>query len=83
MNDDLKNILKIVIGVTLIVLGVKFFVALLPVILLVLLGYLIYCFVMKTKNKTIEKININVNNKASKSKKRVQEAEIVREKNED
>jgi len=36
MNDDLKNILKIVIGVTLIVLGVKFFVALLQVILLVL-----------------------------------------------
>lgn len=83
MNDDLKNILKIVIGVTLIVLGVKFFVALLPVILLVLLGYLIYCLYMKTKGKTIEKININVNNKSNKSKKRVQEAEIVREKNED
>ena len=47
MNDDLKNILKIVIGVVLIVLGVKFFVALLPVILLVLLGYLIYCFYIK------------------------------------
>lgn len=83
MNDDLKNILKIVIGVTLIVFGVKFFVALLPVILLVLLGYLIYCLYMKTKGKTIEKININVNNKSNKSKKRVQEAEIVREKNED
>lgn len=83
MNDDLKNILKIVIGVVLIVLGVKFFVALLPVILLVLLGYLIYCFYIKTKNKTIEKININVNNKSNKSKKKVQEAEIVREKNED
>lgn len=82
MNDDLKNILKIVIGVTLIVLGVKFFVALLPVILLVLLGYLIYCFYMKTKGRTIEKININ-NNKSNKSKKKVQEAEIVREKNED
>jgi len=82
MNDDLKNILKIVIGVVLIVLGVKFFVALLPVILLVLLGYLIYCFYMKTKGRTIEKININ-NNKSNKSKKKVQEAEIVREKNED
>jgi len=82
MNDDLKNILKIVIGVTLIVLGVKFFVALLPVILLVLLGYLIYCFYMKTKGRTIEKIKIN-NNKSNKSKKKVQEAEIVREKNED
>lgn len=83
MNDDLKNIFKIVIGVTLIVLGVKFFVALLPVILLVLLGYLIYCLYMKTKGRTIEKININVNNKSNKSKKKVQEAEIVREKNED
>ena len=82
MNDDLKNILKIVIGVTLIVLGVKFFVALLPVILLVLLGYLIYCFYMKTKGRTIEKINVN-NNRSNKSKKKVQEAEIVREKNED
>ena len=82
MNDDLKNILKIVMGVVLIVLGVKFFVALLPVILLVLLGYLIYCFYMKTKGRTIEKININ-NNKSNKSKKKVQEAEIVREKNED
>lgn len=79
MNDDLKNILKIVIGVTLIVLGVKFFVALLPLILVVLLGYFAYDFYKKTKNKTVEKVNVS--NKAN--NKRVQEAEIVREKNED
>ena len=82
MNDDLKNILKIVIGVALIVLVVKFFVAVLPVILLILLGYLIYCFYMKTKGRTIEKININVN-KNKNSKHKVQEAQIIREKNED
>ena len=79
MNDDLKNILRIVIGVTLIVLGVKFFVALLPVILLVLLGYFAYDFYKKTKNKTVEKVNVSSN----KAKKRVHEAEIIREKNED
>lgn len=82
MNDDLKNILRIVIGVTLIVLGVKFFVALLPVILLVLLGYFAYDFYKKTKNKTVEKVNVS-SNKANNNKKRVHEAEIIREKNED
>ena len=82
MNEDLKNIFKIVIGGALIIIGIKFFVALLPVLFFVLLGYLIYCFYIKTKNKTIEKININVNkNKTNKHK--VHEAQVVREKNED
>lgn len=83
-REDLKNLFKILIIVLLIIVGVKFFIALFPLILLGLLIYFIYDFYKKTKDKTTEKINVSRNNSSTNKKKHhVQEAEIVREKNED
>ena len=83
-REDLKNIFKILIIVLVIIIGVKFFIALLPLILVALLIYFIYDFYKKTKNKTVEKINTN-NNKGTRANKKhyVQEAQIIREKNEE
>ena len=81
-REDLKNIFKILIIVLVVIIGVKFFIALLPLILLGLFVYFIYDFYKKTRNKTVEKIKNN-SGKTSRKKHHVQEAEIICEKNED
>ena len=80
-NDDFKNIIRLLIVVVLIVLAVKFFIYLLPLIALVALGYFIYDLYKKTKLKTAS--NGNATSKKSGKKQYIQEAEIVREKNND
>lgn len=83
-REELKNIFKLVIGIVLIVLAVKFFIYLLPLILFVILGYFAYDFYKKTKEQTEEKINKGKSSKKTTRKKiNIQEAEIVREKNND
>ena len=81
-REDLKNIFKILIMVLLVIVAVKFFIALLPLILLGLLIYFAYDFYKKNKSKFNENMN---NSRVRKTIKKghVQEAEIVREKNED
>ena len=83
-REELKNIFKLVIGIVLIVLAVKFFIYLLPLILFVILGYFAYDFYKKTKEQTEEKISKGKSSKKTTRKKiNIQEAEIVREKNND
>jgi len=78
-REELKNVFKLIIGIALIVLAVKFFIYLLPIILVVFFGYYLYDFYKKTKNQTVSKVN-NEKKRAKKNSK-VHEAYIVREKN--
>ena len=70
-REDIKLYLEIAIGILLIIIAIKFFVAILPVIIVLLIGLLIYDSYKRTKNKPEEK----------KKEKTVKEAEIVKEKN--
>lgn len=81
-REDLKNIFKILIIVLLVIVAVKFFIALLPLILLGLLIYFAYDFYKKNKSKFNENMN-NSRVRKNIKKSHVQEAEIVREKTED
>lgn len=80
MRNNLEDILKLILTVlivgTLIVLGTKLFIFLLPIIIVVLIGYYIYIKFLKKE--------INKNNKTSKKKKtiknKIEEAEIIEEK---
>ena len=70
-REDIKLFLELAVGILLIVLAIKFFIALLPVIIIVLIGLLIYD---SYKKKQINPITKKKNNE-------VKEAEIIREKN--
>lgn len=80
MRNNLEDILKLILTVlivgTLIVFGTKLFIFLLPIIIVVLIGYYIYIKFLKKE--------INKNNKTSKKKKtiknKIEEAEIIEEK---
>jgi uncharacterized membrane-anchored protein YitT (DUF2179 family) len=70
-REDIKLYLALAIGILLIIIAVKFFIALLPIIILMLIGLLIYDSYKKQKGNTV------VKNK----KQDVKEAEIIKEKN--
>ena len=80
MRNNLEDILKLILTVlivgTLIVLGTKLYIFLLPILIVVLIGYYIYIKFLKKK--------FNKNNKTSKKKKtiknKIEEAEIIEEK---
>ena len=82
-NEDLKSIIRLLIVVVFIVLAVKFFIYLLPLIAIVALVYFAYDFYKKTRDKAVEKVNNSTGKNSGKKKHHVQEAEIVREKNSD
>lgn len=70
-REDIKLYLELAIGILLIILAVKFFIKLLPLIIVVLIGLLVYDSYKKSQNKPIVK----------KKEKDVKEAEIIKEKN--
>ena len=70
-REDIEFWLVVVIGIALIILAIKFFIALLPVIIIGLIALLIY--------DSYKKRNTNVPTK--KNDKKVKEAEIIKEKN--
>jgi len=70
-RDDIKLLLVLAIGVLLIILAVRFFIAVLPVIILALIGLLVYDSWKKKQGES-----------AVKTKKTdIKEAEIIKEKN--
>ena len=69
-RDDIILYLEIAIGILLIILAFKFFIAILPLIVVALIGLLIYDSYKKNNNKPTEK----------KKDKTVKEAEIIKEK---
>ena len=70
-REDIKLFLEIAIGILLIILAIKFFIAILPLIILVLIGLLIYdSYKKKNGNPVVKKKN-----------KDIREAEIIKEKN--
>lgn len=81
-REELKNIFKLVIVFVLIILAIKFFIYLLPLIILVCLIYFGYDFYKKTKAETVNKMNSQAK-KSNRKRVSVQEAEVVREKNEE
>lgn len=42
MENNLKQVIKILLAIFLIILAIKFFIFILPIIIILLLGYLIY-----------------------------------------
>ena len=72
-REDIKLLLFLAIGIMLIVLAVKFFIKLLPLIVIVLIGLLVYDSYQKQKSKPV----------AKKKDNGVKEATIIKEKNND
>ena len=72
-RDDIKLLLVIAIGILLIIMAVKFFIAILPVIVIALIGLLIYDSYKKQKKNPVTKKKDND----------IKEAEIIKEKNVD
>lgn len=72
-REDIKLYLELAIGIFLIIIAIKFFIGLLPFIIVVLIGLLIYDSYKRQKENPIKK---------SKDKK-IKEAEIIKEKNND
>ena len=70
-REDIKLYLVLAIGILLIIIAVRFFIAILPVIILLLIGLLIYDSYKKQNKNPITK----------KKEKDIKEAEIVKEKN--
>ena len=72
-REDIKLFLEIAIGILLIIIAVKIFIPLLPLIIVVLIGLLVYdSYKRKNGNPVVKK-----------KKNDVKEAEIVKEKNND
>lgn len=67
-REDIKTLLVIAIFIILIILAVKFLIAILPIVIVALIGLLIYDSIKKKSNK-------------SKKDDGVKEAKILREKN--
>ena len=70
-REDIKLLLELMIGIALIIIAVKFFIAILPVIIIALIALLIYDSYKKKNASPIVK----------KKEKNVEEAEIIKEKN--
>ena len=69
-REDIEFWLVVVVGIALIIVAIKFFISLLPIIIVALIGLLIYDSYKKHKNVPVK----------SKEKK-VKEAEVIKEKN--
>lgn len=70
-REDIKLYLELAIGILLIILAFKFFIKLLPLIIIILIGLLIYdSYKRQSKNPVTKKKN-----------KDIKEAEIIKEKN--
>ena len=70
-REDIKLLLVIAIGIILIIAAVRFFIAILPLIVILLIGLLIYnSFKRQNKNPVTKK-----------KEKDIKEAEIIKEKN--
>lgn len=67
-REDIEFWLIVAVGILLIVLAIKFFIAILPFVVVVLIGLLIYDSYKKR-------------NSGTKKDKKVKEAEIIKEKN--
>ena len=73
-KDDIKLCLYLAIGILLIIVAVKFFIKILPLIIIALIGLLIYDSYQRRKS--------NLPSTKKKDKKdKIKEAEIIREKN--
>lgn len=70
-SEDIKTYLVLAIGILLIIVAIKFFIKLLPLIILALIGLLFYDSYKKQQKKPVVK----------KKNKDVKEAEIIKEKN--
>ncbi len=70
-REDIKLFLELAIGLLLIVLAIRFFIAILPLIIVLLIGLLIYDSYQRQKKNPVTKKKDNT----------VKEAEIVKEKN--
>ena len=70
-REDITTYLVLAIGLLLIILAIRFFIKLLPLIIIVLLGLLIYDSYKNQKKNPV----------AKKKSKEVKEAEIIKEKN--
>lgn len=70
-REDIKLYLELAIGILLIILAVRFFIALLPFIIVLLIGLLVYDSYKKNKKNPVVKKKDN----------NVKEAEIIKEKN--
>ena len=70
-REDIKLFLELAIGILLIVLAIRFFIAILPLIIVLLIGLLIYDSYKRQKKNPVTKKKDNT----------VTEAEIVKEKN--
>jgi len=79
-KSDFKYIYTAIIFIAIVILIFKFIAWLLPYALVLLGIYLVYIFIMKIKNKTID-LNNKETKKDKSDKKVVKEAEIVKEKN--
>lgn len=66
-REDIKLLLELMIGIALIIVAVRFFIAILPIIIIALIGLLIYDSYKK--------------NYKTKKKNDVVEADIIKEKN--
>ena len=72
-REDIKLCLEVAIGIMLIVIAVKFFIKLLPVIIIGLIALLIYdSYKRRNSNSLVKKGN---------KKSDIKEAEIIKEKN--
>lgn len=74
-RDDIKTLLTIVLSIALIVIAVRFFFYMLPVIVLLLVGLLLYD---SYKNKTFIWKNKEAEKKSKKDN--IKEAEVISEK---
>ena len=70
-REDIKLYLTLAIGLLLIIIAIKFFIAILPLIIIALIGWLVYDSYKKQKGNPV----------AKKKSKDVKEAEIIKEKN--
>lgn len=70
-REDIQLYLIIAIGILLIIAAFKFFIKLLPLIVIVLIGLLIYDSIKRQKKNPVTK----------KKNKDIKEAEIIKEKN--
>ena len=72
-REDIKLFLGLAICIALIILAVKFFIKMLPLIIIALIGLLIY--------DSFKRKNNNGNQVAKRKEKDIKEAEIIKEKN--
>ena len=70
-REDIKLFLELAIGILLIILAVRFFIAILPVIIVILIGLLIYDSYKRKQANPVTKKKDND----------VKEAKIIKEKN--